>query len=166
MTQLQLFPVPKAKPEAAYRLPWYYREQLRWGRSRGTGNRIRENYSPWQMKLWSWLEKRKALEHHPNFNHYYTAGQLHVGGHSSSCPQELIGVYLRRTYTMTWWNFRHRSCGRVKWETLDVHLRIYFREHYGFNFPGTRVRPLDAHFLFTCWYAQEKEPGTKRRSAA
>jgi len=152
MSQLQLFHVTQDQP-STYQFPWYWSMALNWR----DGRLMKDKYSPWQRKLWAWLEKRKALEHHPNFNHFHSTGQLYVGGAGmSSCPQTLISAYLHRTFKPTWWNYRHRSRGKIKWKNLDVHLKIYFREHYTFNFGAWKYQPMDTHYLFTCWYAQEK----------
>jgi len=134
-----------------YIFPWY------WHRASDDNRKMKDKYSPWQMKLWNYLKKKKALEHSPNFNHYHTSGQLHVGGCGmSECPQKLISAYCKATYKQTWWNFRHKSRGEIKWEKLDVITKIYFREHYTFNFSWHKFKPMDTHFLFTCWYAREK----------
>jgi len=158
MIQLELFTdeiVKSRKPvkTSGYVFPYDWAND-----TRGDGRRMIDKYSPWQMKLWAWLKKNKHLSEHPNMKHFFSTGSTRYGGSSSWCPQKLIHNVCHATYKQTWWNFRHRERGHVRWERLDITLKIYLRDQYSFNFGIHHFKPSDPSFIFTEWYANETVP--------
>jgi hypothetical protein len=184
MSQLTLFETEEIKrvkilkpPQREYKFPYDLDSRTDLSDNR----KAAEKYSPYQMKLWAWLKKNVGFEYGPNFNHYYTSAQLKskykgrcIYSGMSGDPQKLVSQVFQSTYQQTFWNFRHQSRGQVKWKNLPINLKIYFREHYEFNFSDhypdgqggydkSHFTPSDTHYLFCTWYCMEygNEPDPK-----
>lgn len=142
MSQLELFELEIKKRNSVNKKPnsteytFPYSFKIRYDDDK----RMKDLYSPFQMKLWAFFIKKKALKFKPNFNNFYSSGQLtpnfYNGTSASEDPQKLIKSYCMATYRQTWWNFRHKSRGRIVWRKMSVSEKIFMKQECGFAFSG------------------------------
>lgn len=130
MSQLNLFEIsePKkrkiAKKQTEYKFPWTFHYKTDMKSKDGYYSKL----SPFQIKIFNYLEQKKCLEYVSSKKNVSFSALLKNGGCGMlNDIQKTLSAYLKKNYKQSWFNFRHKKRGAIKWKNISLHEKIWLR---------------------------------------